>query len=78
MSTLNPFPQENLIDVIIVIGGKRLPTQWPVIPRVGEVIHGYTLGTLLFTGQVIGVEHHFDSEQPSIEIRLPSNSWIKS
>jgi len=74
VSTLRPFPDTRDLAIVIVIGNKRFPTQWPVVPRVGEVIHGYTLGTLMFSGQVLGVEHHFDNEQPTIEVRLPTNS----
>lgn len=77
MSTLNPFPDSRDIAIVICIGSLELPTQWPVVPRKGEVIHGYTLGTKLFSGPVIGIEHHFDADAPEIHVRLPSWSLIK-
>lgn len=76
MSTLNPFPDTKDLAIIIVIGDKRLPTQWPVVPRVGEWLHGYTLGSLMFSGRVRKVEHHFDAEQPEIHVHLPTGSFI--
>lgn len=76
MSTLNPFPHTGDVAIVILIGNTRLPTQWPVVPRVGEVIHGYMLGTRLFSGTVIGIEHHFDPENPTIEVRLPADCQL--
>jgi hypothetical protein len=64
------------IAITICIGKSEYETQWPVVPRVGEVVRGYMYGTQLFSGRVIGVEHHFNPDNPTIKVRLNSRSFI--
>lgn len=75
MSTVNPFPSSD-IDLVILIGHHRIDTAWPIIPRVGEIVHGYMLGSRMFSGKVLSVEHHFDNEKPEIHVRLHSRSIL--
>ena len=77
MSTLDPFPDSRDIAMVICIGRIKLTTQWRVVPRIGEIIHGYTLGSKMFSGPVIGIEHHFDADKPEIHVRIPTWSMIK-
>ena len=77
MTSVNPFPESDDFQIVICIGNHKVPTQWPVVPRIGEVVHGYMLGSRMFSGRVIGIEHHFDVENSEIHVRLPSWSFIK-
>lgn len=70
------LPTTGDIELHIVIGGKFYLVYWPVIPRVGEYISGYMLGTRLISGRVLSVHHHMHDEDPHIEVRLHSRSIL--